>query len=245
MIRKCKIIIPIYKSSLTSNELLSLNLAYNVLGKHPIDFLVPRSLETDFLHSKYPKCTFTYFDDEHFQSIDSYNRLLLSNYFYEQFLDYEYILIYQLDCLVLADKLFYWCDKGHDYVGAPWIEIPPKTKKRLFEFRRVLINKVGNGGFSLRKTRTMYRYSFILKLLPSFLLRNEDIYFGVIIPFFNPFYKIASFKDSLSFSFELNPKKSLELNKGKLPFGVHAWEKYNKDFWMKVLDELGLLTLVN
>lgn len=91
----------------------------------------------------------------------------------------------------------------------------------------------------------MYRYSFILKLLPSFLLRNEDIYFGVIIPFVNPFYKIASFKDSLSFSFELNPKKSLELNKGKLPFGVHAWEKYNKDFWMKVLDELGLLALVN
>ena len=38
--------------------------------------------------------------------------------FYRAFADYEYILIYQLDCLVFASSLEEWCGKGWDYVGS-------------------------------------------------------------------------------------------------------------------------------
>ncbi len=43
---------------------------------------------------------------------------MMDNTFYKQFLNYEYILIYQLDAFVFKDELNY-CSQGIDYVGAP------------------------------------------------------------------------------------------------------------------------------
>ena len=73
----------------------------------------------------------------------------------------------------------------------------------------------------------------------AFLLRrNEDAFISLILPLINPFFRIPKWKEALGFCMELNPKKSFELNNNKLPFGVHAWEKYDHEFWQKHFDEV-------
>ena len=48
--------------------------------------------------------------------------------------------------------------------------------------------------------------------------------------------KIANFNESIRFSFEQSPNYLFELNKQQLPFGCHAWEKYEYDsFWSKYI----------
>jgi hypothetical protein len=68
--------------------------------------------------------------------------------FYEVFRQYEYMLIYQLDCWVFRDELEMWCDKGYDYIGAPFFV-------KWFVDRGIY---VGNGGFSLRKISNIIEY---------------------------------------------------------------------------------------
>jgi hypothetical protein len=60
---------------------------------------------------------------------------------------------------------------------------------------------------------------------------NEDPFWsGEAIKYY-PEFKIASFKTGLRFGFEVAPRMCFELNDRKLPFGCHAWHKYDRDFW--------------
>jgi hypothetical protein len=45
-------------------------------------------------------------------------------------------------------------------------------------------------------------------------------------------------KDALEFAFERYPRKCFKLNNHNLPFGVHAWEKYDKSFWLNHVDSI-------
>ena len=44
-------------------------------------------------------------------------------------------------------------------------------------------------------------------------------------------FKVASLEEGLRFAFEVSPKTCYEMNGGKLPFGCHAWAKYDPEFW--------------
>ena len=83
------------------------------------------------------------FPTRYFTSRYGYNRLLMTEQFYRAFSDYQYILIYQLDCLVFASTLEEWCRKGWDYVGAPWLNNPDNPAEGFLA--------AGNGGLSLRR----------------------------------------------------------------------------------------------
>jgi hypothetical protein len=100
----------------------------------------------------WPGFKIVHFDSSCFSGITAYNRLLLSKHFYETFKDYEYILIYQLDCLVFSDQLKQWCDGGWDYVGAPWLENHKEKAEPGDQFWAV-----GNGGLSLRRIESFLR----------------------------------------------------------------------------------------
>jgi hypothetical protein len=60
---------------------------------------------------------------------------------------------------------------------------------------------------------------------------NEDCFWSFKATDYYPGFKIASVRDGLSFSFEKAPRHCLELNGGRLPFGCHAWNKYDRQFW--------------
>jgi len=93
------------------------------------------------------------FADRFFGSAAAHSRLLLSSLFYRAFREYRFILIYHLDSLVFSDQLTEWCRAGYDYIGAPWIvhEDAPYVDDPLYA------NKVGNGGFSLRKVDSLLK----------------------------------------------------------------------------------------
>ena len=48
---------------------------------------------------------------------------------------------------------------------------------------------------------------------------------------FYPEFKIAPLEKALGFSFECVPRYCYELNNRQLPFGCHAWAKYDEEFW--------------
>lgn len=230
------VIIPIYKENPSESEQFSIIRAQEILGNYPIIFVCPKSLILDKYLAIIPGAKFEYFDEIYFSNVGQYSKLMLSSMFYKRFMAYEFILIYQTDALVFRDELKQWCQRNFDYIGAPWVEIPPLTnKKPIIDIQRYFLHRVGNGGLSLRKVKSHYRNTRLFSFLLQNFIKNEDIFWGLLIDFLNPFFKKPSFKEALSFAFELNPQKSFKLNNNKLPFGVHAWEKYDKQFWEKFI----------
>lgn len=251
---KVAVIIPIYRKDLSALELRSLEQANNLLYSYPIVVIKPRSLDLSEIAERYPLLTFESFEDAYFQNIPGYNALMLSTLFYERFLEYQYILIYQLDAYVFKDELLTWCDKGFDYIGAPWL------KKRIYQYpvissvmrflykRRVisgkpskqsLYNKVGNGGFSLRKVESHYQATMHYKeKIKEYLSHeqmhfyNEDVFWACEVSEF----QYPSWKEALHFSFDKYPSYSFKLTGNKLPFGCHGWYKRKmKGFWKPII----------
>jgi len=260
------VVIPIYKEDLTPYELISLQQCYSVLGNYPILFVCPKRMKIGKFHqSQKSKGQFVFLDDVNFNTITTYNHMLLSVWFYELFINYKYILIYQLDCFVFTDKLMAWVDKGYSYIGAPWV------RKDLNIDNNIEFMGVGNGGFSLRNVNDcitvlnsskkiinlkdcIKRHDSLQK--PFKTLRgiklhykidtfnktyknttiNEDKVFELAAARFN-FFIIPKPEEALSFSFEEQPKKLYEMNNNELPFGCHAWWKYDLQFYKLIFKQ--------
>jgi hypothetical protein len=145
------IVIPLYKLSLNSYEEKSLQQALHIFRARPIIFLVPRRFQGILIdHLPYlelKNTTFQYVDDYHLSSIATYNRLLLTQEFYELFVAYTYILIYQLDAYVFTDQLDWWTSKNYDYIGGRIY-----AHNTIYDKRN--IRCTGVGGFSLRKVQS-------------------------------------------------------------------------------------------
>lgn len=266
--KKVAVVVPLYRVGLTSDEEISLRHLLRFLGRYDKYLVVPETLKFTL-----PGFGVKRFADEFFHDTATYSALLLSREFYSAFIDYEYILIYQLDALVFSDQLSRWCATGLDYVGAPWF------KGAGVDF--VDEPAVGNGGLSLRKVKSFLRVtsapgmenerdrywdalysakplSFQLWNLPRKLFRrlrllmiqlglsssssstrftdpaertNEDCFWSFGATKYDPDFRIASGAEGLRFSFEIDPKKCYELNGRRLPFGCHAWNKYDREFW--------------
>lgn len=153
---KAAVVIPVYKKDLNNDEKLSLNQCFNVLGKHPLIFVAPKKLDL-YVYKKIclehkAELIVKWFNDRYFESINSYNKLMLLPEFYKKFILFDYILIYQLDSYVFRDKLKFWCNKGFDFIGAPWVESGSE-----FEENSNFMRYAGNGGFSLRKVKTIIK----------------------------------------------------------------------------------------
>lgn len=65
--------------------------------------------------------------------------------------------------------------------------------------------------------------------------RNEDRFIYYYAQKYYPEFKIAPVDVALQFAFEANPRICYEQNKREMPFGCHAWEKYDKEFWKPYL----------
>jgi hypothetical protein len=63
---------------------------------------------------------------------------------------------------------------------------------------------------------------------------NEDVFWSIEAQKFDPFFKVATAKEALPFAFEVDPCWAYEENIRRLPFGCHAWAKYDRTFWEKI-----------
>jgi hypothetical protein len=251
-----KTVIPIYKNEIDAYERKSLNQCCKILSSYPLVFVKPQSLDLAELKKDYPQTGEENFDDRYFESITGYNRLMTSPEFYSRFADCKYILIYQLDAFVFREELKQWCDKDYDYLGAPWL-LEPKYYKfhmRLLlhikaigyrlkgrPFRRLIVgNKVGNGGFSLRKVSSHYeatvkkkdKIDYYLKKSETYSEYNEDVFWGTQ----NPEFTYPALQEALVFSFDEYPELCFEMNHQQIPFGCHGWSKpLRNDFWKEII----------
>lgn len=256
------VVTPIYTTEMSADDERSLRHLEEHLGAHDRYFIAPRGL-----HPRRSGFEIVHFPATCFRSVASYSRLLLSADFYRAFQDYEYILVYQLDCLVFSDDLLDWCQAGWDYIGAPWLansDVPEEG-----------FSRVGNGGLSLRRVESflevieagehVQRRAALLRdlfcapipdlrrqLSPASLIKrlrvlrevrrgaswylshyslNEDRFWSDRARLFVAGFRIASVGDGLRFSFERAPQYCFEENGRRLPFGCHAWKRWDSRFW--------------
>ena len=264
------VIIPIYKPFPSLKEQISLKQCVKILGKHNIIFIKPQALNPTPYLSLAPDCGIASFDDSFFKDISGYNRLMLSEAFYERFLDFKYILIYQLDAFVFRDDLIAWCKKGYDYIGAPWLDLvnPGKTFGERIRFAKQaqesyrnntkqpgsilpadiqFYNRVGNGGLSLRHVKKFYTICKDRKQTIEYYNQhnehhyyNEDVFWSLEVNRTQEVLKIPGYRTALHFSFEQRPDYALQITKGDLPFGCHAWDLF-PDFWDPIIKKEGYI----
>ena len=184
---KAIVVIPIYKKLPSESEKVSIRQTLIMLHKWDVCLIYPTRLGIDQYLQLANECNHKLllqdFNTDYFESIDGYNRLMMSSEFYKEFLRYEYILICQPDVLVLSDRLEEWCSKGYDYVGAP---IHKKDKNGNFTDEFWI---VGNGGFSLRHVKKFYKilssykpicdYNFFIDQYRSYDI-NITIYYKLL-----------------------------------------------------------------
>jgi hypothetical protein len=242
------IVIPVYKPTMNEFERISFDQCNKILSSYKKIIVAPEDLDT----SAYQPDVFktVRFNKFYFESIRQYNKLLLSEEFYKQFEDFEYILIYQLDAFVFSDQLHEWCRKKYDYVGAAWINdylrilINLILKINLITaikvlFKRNFWNCTGNGGLCLRKIPTFLNHFKDKSYFSDKWTANEDYYWIFFAKSDNRRLNVPNKKEAIKFSIELAPKYCLRKNKYVLPFGLHAWGRYNIKFWKPYIKEAG------
>lgn len=167
------VVIPVYKTTLTKYEEMSLNQCVKVLADYSLVVVKPVSLDINELLSRYSLLKVENFSDDCFSDLRAYNKLVLKEDFYQRFANYQYMLIFQLDAYVFRDELLDWARQGYDYIGAPWL--PEQIEGKIGNSKYLLLKRffyrlinspklrrwkyftyeVGNGGFSLRNITKM------------------------------------------------------------------------------------------
>ncbi|MFN7229205.1 MAG: DUF5672 family protein [Synechococcaceae cyanobacterium] len=219
------VLIPIYKLPLEDSEMISFQQLRYHLSCYERIIIAPESLDIKTLNL--PTCRF---NDQFFTSVESYSRLLLEEFFYECFSNYDYILIYQLDSLIFSSNLDSWCESGWDYIGAPWFNgFSSHAASGLWT--------TGNGGLSLRKVASARR---ILSRsdVSTFLSSNtiaEDLFWSFEAPRFDPTFRIPPAQLASEFAIEGDPRYMFSFNGNKLPFGCHYWNRTDPDFWLNFI----------
>lgn len=248
MTSSCCIIIPSYKEKPNKYEILALIQCQKILNEYHICIVVPYGLNTihydRLLKKHHTNYHFEFFDKRFFDGIQGYNHLMLSPEFYQRFLSFDYILIYQLDAYVFFNKLDYWCSKGLDYLGAP---IPygliHDVEKTHNEKHNDTLNLpcAYNGGASLRKVKaflnTLSEHNTLITKWFSEGL-NEDIIFSSLL------LQNCRIPDSeaLQFCIDNFPRESVSSIEGQLPMLCHGWTKLNDEsaeydglFWLQYI----------
>jgi len=269
--RLVAIVTPVVRFPLSAEEEISVRHLREHLGGFDRYIIGPQNLTKGFRDFQFRR-----FPARYFASRFGYNRLLLTEEFYRAFADYEYVLIYQLDCLVFAGNLEDWCRRGWDYVGAPWfkkVDEPAKgfsgvgngglSLRRVASALRVLTSKnlledpVARGRKTGRRSKLLYErldaapklkrvvgsaktflhgygyHNNVRWLVKQFVEGNvhEDYFWAFEAPKIVGAFRIPTPEEALGFSFELAPRYCLKVNSGRLPFGCHAWSKYDREFW--------------
>lgn len=255
------VVVPIYLSTLTPEEEVSLKQCLTILAEYRIVIIKPENLNITHLESYYSLPEIIDFPDECFLNLRAYNKLVLSKGFYLRFSSFQYMLIYQLDAYVFKDELLFWANKGFDYIGAPWVPWKKRyltllgrymllfqrfwwklmDKKRLYN-EKYFYYQVGNGGFSLRKIQKMieitdcYRKEIDNQLADDSPFYPEDIFLLLNLTDKRCQLSKPPFVDALKFAMEHNPKWAYEYNNESLPFGCHNWTDKNMfPFWSQII----------
>lgn len=243
------VVVPVYKANPTDDEKLSFAVCTRVLRNHKTILVAPDNLDVEWYKQQASDVDLGIerFPASDFSSVGTYSALLLSRRFYRRFVSFDYILLYQLDAFVFADRLLEWCDAGFSYIGAPW---RPGQIDDLISYlkpwwrRRPINNGGGNGGLSLRHVSShLNALRFLGFAAARFGQLNEDMFWGVYVPMRLSSFRIADVETCARFSIELAPTEFLKMLKGEFPFGCHAWPQINSSVWLEHLVKSGIISI--
>lgn len=210
--KSCCVIIPSYKEKLEGNDELSLKQAINVFGgKRTILVVVPEDVDTKYYEQYNNFIEILKVKNEWLSSVKEYSKMCCSNSFWKLFENYDYALIYQLDCWAFEDRLDYFMSLDYDWYGAPW----PQHK-----------DAVGNGGFSLRKVNKILELTSKYEYKVDSLRGNEDTWFCQT---HKDELNICDLDTACNFSMEVIRNNYLEKIK-TIPMGLHGKEM-RRLFW--------------
>ncbi|KRT15829.1 hypothetical protein ASU31_12655 [Pedobacter ginsenosidimutans] len=259
---KVVIAIPVYKSRPSDIEIKSLRQVFKILGMYPISLFTFKECNLNAYQVVLKDFTYSviYFDKKYFQNIAGYNKLLISRIFYKTFNKYDFLLIYQLDCWIFKNEIEYWCNKNYDYVGAPWFT--KKNDALIFEgvgngglsLRKISSHLRVLNTFSYIKKPGYFIYILMKKLSFKSIIetiigltfsnntlfifnnfeQNEDRFWGIFACKNFKWFRVPDQEIALKFSIETYPSKFIKKTED-LPFGCHAWNKYELDFWKKYI----------
>ena len=154
-----------------------------------------------------------------------YNNIMLDILFWKLFINFNRVLIFQLDTIIYKNNISDFYD--YDYIGAPW---NPEN---------MISNNVGNGGLSLRNIHAMiyclenkddviitkYKtYEDNLKIFKN--IHPEDVFYSYAMNQFN--YKIADVSVAKMFAIEV-------FVSNEDCMGSHKLNVYNPDLYNKLL----------
>ena len=211
-----------------------------------------------------------HFSTHFFESLSGYNQLMLNTLFYEAFCEYDYILIHQTDAFVFSDTLDRFCALGYDYIGAPWFRrFFGRTcgdafsgagnggfslrkvsacldvlnyKGRFLPWRELL----GTNNSPLikwkhlpREQRKALKCEASVNFFTAINSRTEDYFWALDVPAAKLPFKVAPPEAAMRFAFEQKPSLLLK-RAGELPFGCHAWQRYEfNEFWKPIIERYG------
>lgn len=233
--KKAVVVVPVYKIELDEDETASFVHNADVLRNHDVVAIYPYGLDISFYKRIAPGVTYRAFQDDDFSNVARYNRLMTSSRFYKAFSDYEYLLICHFDAWVFTDELIEWCDQGYDYIGAPFMVPFVGKLSAAFPFlSKLYMNKIGNGGFCLRKISSHISITHRLRWLSPFclVLMHEDIFYTLIVPLFFRGFRRPGAERANRFAVDKKPEECFKRLNGDLPFGCHGWFKRNREFWL-------------
>lgn len=251
------IIIPTHRPNLTKDDIISLNHLKKYLYKYDTFFIIPKNINPQAFISRGYRVKEV--DSSFFGSIRKYSNLLLTKEFYTTFKNYDFMLIYQLDALIFSNQLDKWINSGYDYIAAPWFRpiigylshkknYPPSGGNGGFALRNIhksikILDIANKSAVRTSKNIIIRKLWFIWAILTG-KAHNiwleapvldypfyEDGFWALEAPKYDPSYKVAPFSKALQFGFERFPRKCFELNNHRLPFGCHAWKRYDEEFW--------------
>ena len=211
-----------------------------------------------------------YFPAHFFESLSGYNQLMLSTLFYESFKEYDYILIHQPDAFVFHDALDHFCSLGYDYIGAPWFSrlfgkncgtrfsgagnggfslrkvsacLDALNHKEPFFPWRELLSTNNSPLIKWKKLNAKKRKSIKCTATVNFFTEinssTEDYFWALDVPAAGLPFRVAPPEEAMHFSFEQKPSL-LHKRAGCLPFGCHAWQRYEfEEFWKPIIESYG------
>ena len=216
------IVIPVYKDpeNLSAFEVNTINNSILILSNYLITFIGSERFQESY-RIRFPDTEYRTFPDKYFTSVQSYNKLLLSNIFYNEFCNYDFLVIIQTDAWIFKDSLSEF--DIYDYVGAPWL-FPPIFLERHNPVSRGL---VGNGGFSMRNIQ--FCENVILSNNRLFTLREFYENIRILLKIV---YKKRSFLKKMLIFFNV---LYLFLFYNKLKFASKYYRFINEDAFFGVL----------
>lgn len=264
------VVVPVHKREPSAMERVSLVRCGEILGSYDILMLAPVDLDLGAYRALMPISGEIRVASEWMESVEAYNRLMLSPVVIEHLDGYSHMLLHEPDALVLRDELAAWCETPYDYIGAVWFEGMAQATYG------AAVLGVGNSGFSLhrveaalairRSYKRWYRVKDGLSDVASALrgrraawkrlrkcsgsggtLRGAwkgyewhcDLFWSLVVPSIESL-RIAPVAEALKFSWEVLPRQCMEMTGGHLPFGIHAWAKYDLEWLAPHLEACGV-----